>query len=128
VRSATARLFDLSAISLSGLCLIHCLALPVAALFLPAIAVWAHAEWVHGVFVAFAIPITTLAFWRAAKSHGLPAGVVMLATPGLLLLFAGAIEWPRAEWETPITVCGSLMLASAHIWNWRRHRQTHEHD
>ncbi|MDB5429599.1 MAG: hypothetical protein JWP35_715 [Caulobacter sp.] len=125
---ASARLFDASAISLSGLCLIHCLALPVVALFLPALAVWSHAEWVHGVFVAFAIPITTAALWRAARSHGLPLGVILLATPGLLCLLAGALEWPRAQWETPITVAGSLMLASAHIWNWRRHRLAHHHD
>jgi len=119
------RLFDLSAISLSGLCLAHCLALPVAAAFLPALDAWSRAEWVHGVFVAVAAPLTALALWRVHVSHPLPGRLIALALAGLALLLIGALEWPSAAWETPMTVVGSLCLASAHLWNWRRHQRLH---
>ena len=115
------RLFDLSALSLSGLCLAHCLALPMLAITLPALGSWAQAEWVHAVFVAFAIPITSLALWRAHRAHPLPGAMIVLAGAGLLLLLLGALEWPSHALETPVTVAGSLLLATAHIWNWRRH-------
>lgn len=120
-----ARLFDLSALSLSSLCLAHCLALPMLAAALPALGAWAQAEWVHGVFVAFAIPITSLALWRANRAHPLPAAMLGLAGAGLLMLLLGALEWPSHALETPVTVTGSLLLAAAHIWNWRRHGALH---
>lgn len=119
------RLFDLSAISLSGLCLAHCLALPMAAAFLPALAAWSRAEWVHGLFVAIAAPLTGFALWRVHLSHPLPGGLIILAMLGLALLLVGALHWPDVAWETPLTVVGSLCLASAHLWNWRRHQRLH---
>ncbi len=119
------RLFDLSAISLSGLCLAHCLALPLAAAFLPALGAWSRAEWVHGLFVAVAAPLTGFALWRVHLSHPLPGRLIVLALAGLVLLLIGALQWPTARWETPLTVTGSLCLASAHLWNWRRHQRLH---
>jgi len=119
------RLFDISAISLSGLCLAHCLALPIAAAFLPALGAWSRAEWVHGLFVAIAAPLTGFALWRVHLSHPLPGGLIVLAMAGLALLLAGALHWPTFGWETPLTVAGSLCLASAHLWNWCRHQRLH---
>jgi hypothetical protein len=40
---------------------------------------------------------------------------------GLGLLLAGALALPSHDWETPMTVTGSLLLAATHIWN-ARHR------
>ena len=37
------------------------------------------------------------------------------------LLLAGALALPSHDWETPMTVTGSLLLAATHIWN-TRHR------
>ncbi|MFI3488149.1 MerC family mercury resistance protein, partial [Klebsiella pneumoniae] len=37
------------------------------------------------------------------------------------LLLAGALALPSHDWETPMTVTGSLLLAATHIWN-ARHR------
>lgn len=115
--------FDASAIALSTLCLIHCLALPLLAAALPLLGVWAEEEWVHIAFVAVAMPLTGYALWRTHRRRGLPVSLRALAALGLAGLLAGALGWPREEWETPITVAGSLMLASAHLWNWfRQHR------
>lgn len=119
------RLFDLSAIGLSGLCLAHCLILPLAAVALPALGAWSRAEWVHGLFVAIAAPLTGFALWRVHLSHPLPGAMIALAMAGLALLLIGALPWPAAAWETPLTVVGSLCLAATHLWNWRRHQRLH---
>jgi hypothetical protein len=123
VRIAAVRVLDGSAMGLSGLCLVHCLALPVAAAFLPALGVWAGAEWVHVVFVMFAAPLSALALLRPAHGRGSPAPLVALGGLGIVLLAAGAFGPPAAE--TPVTVAGSLCLACAHLWNWRRHSRLH---
>lgn len=113
-------IFDASAILLSTLCLIHCLALPLLAAALPLLGVWAEEEWVHVLFVAIALPLTGFALWRAHRRRSLPVALRVLAASGLAGLLAGALQWPGEAWETPITVAGSLMLASAHVWNWKR--------
>jgi thiol:disulfide interchange protein len=116
-------LLDASAIALSSLCLLHCLALPLLAAALPLLGVWAEAEWVHVLFVIIAAPMTGFALWRAHRQQRLPASAVTSAVVGLLLLLAGAAGWPSHDSETPMTVAGSLLLAATHAWNaWRRHR------
>ena len=52
---------DTSAVSLSVLCLVHCLALPLVSAFLPLAGVLAEAEWIHRAIVLIAVPITILA-------------------------------------------------------------------
>jgi len=119
----TSTLLDASAIALSSLCLLHCLALPLLAAALPLLGVWAEAEWVHVLFVIIAAPMTGFALWRGHRQQRLPASAVTSAVVGLLLLLAGAAGWPSHDSETPMTVAGSLLLAATHAWNaWRRHR------
>lgn len=115
MKSASSSLLDASAIGLSGLCLVHCLALPVLAALTPALATWTQAEWIHGAVVAIAVPLSALALWR----RGQRLVVVLPAALGLALLTLGALHWPSHAFETPITVAGSLALALAHVINWR---------
>lgn len=110
---------DSFAIGLSGLCLVHCLALPVAASLLPVLGAWTETEWVHWLFALMAAPISAWTLMRPADRSW---RVIGLAALGLALLFAGAAEFPSHEMETPVTVAGSLFLAGAHILNWRRRR------
>ena len=49
---------DTVAIGLSGLCLAHCLALPIFASLLPIAGAWAEAAWVHWLFVGIAAPVS----------------------------------------------------------------------
>ena len=123
MKTATARLLDGSAMGLSGLCLIHCLALPVMAALLPALGAWAQAEWVHVVFVAFAAPMAALALLRPA--HGQPAPPALLALGGLGVVGLGLGAFGPESLDMPVTVAGSTCLVSAHLWNWRR--RTHAH-
>ena len=57
------RIWDAAGLGISGLCIVHCLALPVAAVSLPAVGVIAHAEWVHWSLLAVAAPAAALALW-----------------------------------------------------------------
>jgi hypothetical protein len=59
---ALAKVLDASAVGLSALCLVHCLALPALALLLPVLGFWAQAEWVHVAFVLIAAPVAVLSF------------------------------------------------------------------
>ncbi len=126
MKTTTASALDATAIGLSALCLVHCLALPVLALALPFLGVWARAEWLHVVFVCLAAPIAMLGLidWRVGRPYAW--SLVAQATLGLGLMLAGAFEIPSATWERPLTVVGGVVLATAHIRNWsRRHAASH---
>lgn len=127
MKPAFAKTLDLSAVGLSALCLAHCLALPALALALPLLGSWARAEWVHVVFVSLAAPIAMLALMDWSSGRPVSWRLAVLAMVGLGLMFAGAFEVPRTSWERPLTVAGGLLLASAHIANWRRRHAGHGH-
>jgi hypothetical protein len=116
-------LFDASVMALSGLCLAHCLALPLLASLLPLFGAWSEAEWMHAAFAGVALPLSSYTLWRAHQHRRLPVGLWTMAIGGLIGLLLGALGWPAHTLETPITVSGSLLVAGAHIWNWRRHAE-----
>jgi hypothetical protein len=120
MRSQLAKALDVSAVGLSALCLIHCLALPALSLLLPVLGLWARAEWVHVAFIAAAAPVAILALvdLHARKPHSWT--ILGIAASGLALMLAGAIEFPSAFYERSFTVLGGLILSGAHIANWRR--------
>lgn len=112
---------DSWAVTISGLCIVHCLALPVAALWLPLAGSIAEVEWIHKLLVLIAIPVSSLAFLR----RGLVASskrIVALAATGFGLMLAAAFIRALHDFETVLTVSGALMVACAHIWRWKRHR------
>lgn len=79
---ATASALDTSAIALSSLCLLHCLALPLLAAALPLLGRWEQAEWVHVVFATAAVPLSGYALWSSHRRHRLPAPVWGWRCPG----------------------------------------------
>lgn len=115
----TARLVDVSAISLSALCLIHCLALPFFAAFLPVAASLSDAEWLHRAFVLAALPVSGWVIFRERAARR-ATWFTPLALGGLTLLLVAAFAQPLHDYETPLTVIGAVLLASAHILRWRR--------
>jgi hypothetical protein len=108
-----AQMLDGSAIGLSGLCLVHCLALPVVAAVSPMLGVWSQAEWVHLTFVLLAAPLSAAALVMTRPRR--PAAMALAA--GGLALLAAALFFHEAE--TAMTVAGGLILASGHLVNWR---------
>jgi hypothetical protein len=131
MKTAAGRLLDLSALSVSGLCLAHCLLLPVAAALTPALFGWAETETVHLVFVLVAAPLSAAALLARVNGRRAPISLILLGTLGVLGLAFGVVGWPTRSAETAVTVLGSLFLAGAHYGNWRRISadtgQTHGH-
>lgn len=111
---------DAAAISLSGLCVLHCLGLPLVASFLPVISQAAEAEWIHKALVIAAGPLALAAFMLTrAGSTRLIFGA--LAGAGVAALIAGAFVHELHDYERHLTVAGALLLAGAHVFRWRAH-------
>ncbi|MEM6556912.1 MAG: MerC domain-containing protein [Pseudomonadota bacterium] len=113
-RTPGATVVDGSAIVLSSLCLIHCLALPLLSAILPVAGVWAEAEWLHKTFVIAAIPFSLIGL--SSKRLTVPIGILIASGIGFLLL--GAFVESLHDYETQLTVIGALLLASGHALRW----------
>jgi len=115
-RVLNAATVDGLAISLSSLCLIHCLFLPILSAALPFVGIWAEAEWLHKAFVVAALPFSLLAL-SSTRANGIVGGLI---ATGFLLLFSGAFFEPLETFETVLTVIGGAVLAAGHALAWRR--------
>lgn len=110
--------FDRLGVLISGLCLVHCLAglfligvlgLGGGVLLNPAI----HR---FGLVAAFLVGIVTIGAGAMRHGHRLP---LALGTTGLALM-AAAIVSDHGAGEALLTICGVVLVASAHIVNLRR--------
>jgi len=119
------RALDAAGVGLSTLCLVHCLALPVAAAAAPLAAHVAEAEWVHWAIVALAAPAAILAITPTLALRPFPWAVPVFASLGLAGLVSALFVHTEVL-ETALTTIGGVLLASAHILNWR-HAHKHAH-
>jgi len=109
---------DRAAVFLSGLCLLHCLAIPFALLLGPLIGQWlvTSETRVHWILLAVAVPISALALWRGfARRHD--RLTVTLGAGGLTLMFIGVSHLLGEAWEVALTVIGVCALLAAHVRN-----------
>lgn len=113
--------FDGMAIGLSGLCLIHCLALPLMLIALPNISLASHwPEELHliaAVLAAFACCAAILPRLASLKKQQ-QVKITLCALIGLICLF-GALAVSDHFVESLVTVIGSSLLIIAHIQNLR---------
>ncbi len=113
---------DRGAFFASALCLVHCLALPLALAALPALSASVHIpESFHRLMLLFIVPTSGCALWLAWTRRRVVAAGVCGAI-GILLLAIGSTL--GGGLETIVTVCGSILLASAHVINWKSRRAT----
>jgi len=113
---------DGPAMTLSGLCLLHCLALPLLSTTLPMVGVWAEAEWLHKAFVVAALPFSVWALAMRGQSWAVRGLIIV----GFALLASGAFVEPWHDYELPLTVLGAIVLASGHALRWRQsHNASH---
>ncbi len=115
-------LWDRLGIWLSGICLVHCLLLPITLFLLPlgAMLLTWHED-VHLAFALLLVPTTLLAFYQGYRCHhqkrvlgwfGVGLSLVLLASfPGHDVL--GVIG------GTAVTMLGSGLLIWGHWQNWR---------
>ena len=113
---------DFTAVGLSGLCLLHCLALPILSLALPIAGTVAEQEWIHKALVLMAIPISGYAVFKRG-AHFRDGIFVVLVTLGLALLAAAAFVDALHDLEKPMTGAGAVIVAAGHLWRWRRHHK-----
>ncbi|MES1940040.1 hypothetical protein T5B8_07343 [Salinisphaera sp. T5B8] len=122
--------FDKVAVILSGICLVHCLAFPLLIALFPVFgfSFVSHATF-HQLILLVVVPTTTFAlgmgYWRhrhiALPTLGL-AGILLL-----VLAAFGAHALGAEIIERGVTVAGGLLLAAAHIQNYRLTRNSHDH-
>lgn len=111
---------DMIGIGLSGLCMVHCLAFPLLVSFAPAILRGLPGDDVTHRVLAMGIALAGgLAFRSGYKVHR-KGWILALFLLGIALISAAAALGESvlpAYGETGITVCGSLLLITAHWCN-----------
>lgn len=123
--------FDRIAITLSAVCLVHCLAVPVLVAVLPIAALSFGSDGhFHALMLWFVVPTSTAGFLLGFRVHG-RRDVVGAGAAGVLVLALAAL-WGHASWdpsvEVAVSVAGSITLAIAHFRNFREVRRLHVHD
>ncbi len=112
-------IWDRIGISLSGLCMVHCMLLPVV---LVAVPLWSTAEtlhdWLHPLFLVALLPISFMALVATASKPQAKSVRVLLGV-GLLIIALASLfghEAANPVVETAFTLLGSGMLVTGH---WR---------
>ena len=108
---------DRAAIWLSGLCLAHCLAFPLAVLLAPTFADWLGATetTTHWILFGFALPISAVALTRGYRRLG-NGPTMLLGSVGLLLMLLAVTHIFGSELEVLLTLIGVIAVLYAH---WR---------
>jgi hypothetical protein len=112
-QSTNSNLGDGVAVSLSALCLAHCLLLPVLAGLLPLFASMVHSPWVHAILFVTTAPLSIWVLgegWRVHRQK-LP---VAFGIAGLVLLGLGVMHSTHLMSERMASVSGALLLIVAH--------------
>ena len=127
------KLLDTTAVLLSGICLLHCLALPVLLTVLPIFNTQLlDEETFHLIMLVVILPVSVIALAIGCRQHK-DRTTLILGTIGLGILTATAIfghDWFGLTGERLVTSLGGLVLAAAHIQNYRccrDHDCQHEH-
>lgn len=113
-------MLDMAAIGLSGLCLLHCLALPIIVAGLPFLAGMGD-EHFHAEMLWIVLPVSTLALALGYRRHKRSL-VWQIGIPGMLLLLIGgtiAHSLYGLTADRALTMAGALTLALAHYLNFR---------
>ena len=117
------RRLDRTAVWLSGICLVHCLAIPFAIFALPVIGdhLLSSETLVHWLLLAPAIPVSVISLWIGFRRHNYLIGL-LIGIAGLTLMFIGVSHLLDRSYEIPLTVTGALLVTAAHLLNMRRFR------
>jgi hypothetical protein len=114
----TTNLLDRTAIAMSGLCLAHCLMLPLLVLVLPLPAALAN-EHLHAQVLAIVLPVSMVAIAFGFRRHGDRRILIWGAMGMLLLILGGTLVHSSFGLvaDTVVTIAGGLTLAATHYYN-----------
>ena len=109
---------DAAAVTLSALCLVHCLALPLVVAGLPFLTQYSEGH-LHAQVLVVVLPLSTIALVLGFRRHR-EARIILAGALGMLLLVTGATVAHAQLGITAdrmFTISGSLLLATAHFFN-----------
>ncbi|HVZ29504.1 MAG TPA: MerC domain-containing protein [Asticcacaulis sp.] len=116
---------DFASMSISGLCVVHCLLLPFLVAALPFLGIFSQNEIVHKVLILIAIPLSALALWRSGGWRR--TGITAPMAAGLLLLALAAFLAELDPYEAYLSVIGALLVAGSHAVNSNALKLFHRH-
>jgi hypothetical protein len=112
---------DVLAVSLSVLCILHCLLIPVMVIAVPTMSSFFFVDEAFHIWMVVAvIPVSALALYRGWKKH-LVLQVAVVGSIGLLIISCAAFlghEYLSEYWERFLTVIGTILIIFSHIWNY----------
>ncbi len=113
---------DKTAISLSLLCTIHCLVLPLLVVLFPSITALPLQDEIFHIWMVIAVvPVTTYALTMGCKNHK-RYQILWIGGIGLLILCVVAFlghDLLDKYLEKAFTIIGAIIIAIAHIRNYR---------
>ena len=116
--SANGGIFDHLAITLSGLCLVHCLLLPVAIVALPLLGQFSDSHF-HMQMLVVVIPVSLFAYTLAYPRHR-NKSIIAWGLVGIAIMFIGGTI-AHAKFGTladsALTMAGATILATSHYFN-----------
>jgi len=122
--------FDRVAITLSTICIVHCLAMPFVIALLPvtAFALGGDGHF-HSLMLWFVVPTSVLGFGLGLRVHR-RVDIAALGAVAIAALAAAAL-WGHSEWDPSVevvaNVAASVLLAATHWLNFREVRRLHSH-
>ncbi len=124
---------DSAGLIISGLCLLHCLAAPLIAALIPAMALALSREadlLIHWSLLGLAVPVSLWTFRQGIRQHG-QRRCLMIGGLGLMLMLIGVLIESFAHIHTHthhahsgftpevmVTIVGVVLVATAHLLNW----------
>ena len=117
---------DGMAVAMSVVCIVHCLMTPVLVTLFPIVAGTVLADHqFHAFLLIFIVPTSAIALYLGCRRHR--SGLVFsLGVSGMIILTVVAVLGPEGltvTGEKIATGFGGVVLASAHILNFRRCRE-----
>jgi MerC mercury resistance protein len=123
--------WDYWGVLVSGLCVIHCLAVPIVILLFPALglSMFPQEDMTHAVLLAFILGVAGIAFFTGYRVHGNWRPVAWLVAGLILVIFATFFVHKHFghQFEPLFAIAGSLCLIRAHYLNHKCKKCEHEH-
>ena len=121
---------DRIAISLSAICIVHCLAVPLVIAVLPIAVLGLGAEsHFHAAMLWLVVPVSVVSLIMGLREHH-RAKIAVAGMLGLAVIayasMVGHGQWPFSI-EIVVSLVGSVLLAGAHLANFVVVRKVHVH-
>ena len=116
---------DNMAVALSGICLVHCLTLPVLIALLPFMSQFGEGHF-HVQMLLVVLPVSILAFLMGFRRHRVKSVIAWGGVGMLLLVLGGTVVHDSFGLiaDRTMTICAALILSLAHFFNNRFSRHS----